>query len=718
MLVRRTLHVLVAALGVAMVGCHETETTPGSARLVATAEGRVEVRVEDRVLFVLAARGPVARTFSERPTGIGAIVFERSGEVHDPLHVTAVRDDNHGIRIDYTSATSDRTATLRARVVDHDSSEFALELAGSSPDSIAVAAHCDPDGTFHGLGEQYNATNQRGEAFPLLVNEQGNGRTGGPGVAIGDEHTTYFPMPYYLDARGFGVLFDTARRVNVDLCATDTDLAWFEVLGGRTLRWTVFHGPTPLDVVRQLGDVVGRPAPLPPWAFELWIGAQGGREKVLAEVDALEAAGIPVGALWVQDWGGRRVNPDGGIGVQYVWQPAETCGPEPNAVCYPDFAGFVDGLHRRGYKFLAYVNPFIVSDADPMPPGAAERFAEMEAAGLLVKDASGATLRSVIVPNFPQRDAHPDFSNPATLPYIKQQLGRIVTDYGVDGWMADFGEWLPFDGVFADGSDPFERHNTFPIDWQRATREMMEELRPDGDWAMIARSGWTGVQGVAMAHWVGDQETNWSTLDGLPTVPPALINLGLAAQPYVTHDIAGFTRGTPSTKELYLRWTELGAFTPIMRTHEGADKDNNWSWETDAETTAHFRRFTFVHCALRDEFMQLADEAQRTSAPILRHMMLVFPDDRATWNLSDQFMIGDTLLVAPILSEGAASRSVYFPAGTWFNVWTGEPIEGGRTVTVAGPIGSPPVFARGRDRSDLREAENALAVPDCRPSPP
>ncbi|MGB5545528.1 MAG: TIM-barrel domain-containing protein, partial [Polyangiales bacterium] len=259
-----------------------------------------------------------------------------------------------------------------------------------------------------------------------------------------------------------------------------------------------------------------------------------------------------------------------------------------------------------------------------------------------------------------------------------------------------------------------ERRNTFPIDWQRASRNAMQAARPDGDWVIFARSGFTGVQSVAQIHWVGDQETNWSELDGLPTVVPAMLNLGLAGQPFVTHDIAGFARGAgPSSKELFQRWTELGAFTPVMRTHDGADKVNNWRWNKDAETTAHFRKFTFVHCALMNDFMMLAAEAEETGAPILRHLMLVFPNDRETWDISDQFMIGDALLVAPVTEQGATSRSVYFPEGTWYSVWTGEPVQGGQRSVVDAPIGSPSVYSRDADREDLRSWDT-LAYEDCR----
>jgi len=290
----------------------------------------------------------------------------------------------------------------------------------------------------------------------------------------------------------------------------------------------------------------------------------------------------------------------------------------------------------------------------------------------------------------------------------------MVSEYGFDGWMADFSEWTPLDAVVSDGTDPVEVRNTYPTEWQRLTREVMEELRPDGDWVMIARAGWSGTQGAAQIHWVGDQETNWSELDGLPTVVPAMLNLGLAAQPYVTHDIAGFARGTgPSTEELYMRWVELGAFTPIMRTHEGADKEGNWSWEKSPETTSHFRRFSLVHCALRPLFMDLSEQAQQSSVPILRHLMLEFPNDPETYGISDQYMIGDTYLVAPVLEQGAITRSVYFPAGTWYNVWSGESLEGGKRLTVDAPIGSPPVYSLGEDRPQLREAES-LATASCR----
>ena len=152
-----------------------------------------------------------------------------------------------------------------------------------------------------------------------------------------------------------------------------------------------------------------------------------------------------------------------------------------------------------------------------------------------------------------------------------------------------------------------------------------------------------------------------------------------------------------------MRWTELGAFSPIFRTHDGNRRDENWSWDRDAETLAHFKRMSIVHARLAPELVALAAEAARTGAPMVRHLVLAHPEDRESAKIHDEYLLGEKLLVAPVLTEGARSRSVYFPPGApWFDVWTGKRFEGGSRAEVEAPIGSPPVFARDADRTDLR----------------
>jgi sulfoquinovosidase len=688
---RALAYVIAACLALGACGASEERFELSDGTVVTLGrDGAVSLSAADgRILFETSpSHAPAARTFTESWVGGLAIyTFRREDEVLIELdELIAAERVGDEVAITY-AGQGGATGTLTITPEGDEATRvaLALDLGGASADSVALPIRCTEASSFYGFGAQYNATDQRGERFPLIVSEQGIGRHGGPRGLTGDKHTTYFPMPYYLDARGFGVLIETDYRVEVDLCRRDVEVATFEVVSGEPLEMIIFRGPSMPDVIRQLGDRVGRPALPPDWAFELWVSSQGGRDAVLADVEALEAADIPVGVIWSQDWSGERLNLDGGKGVEYRWEVDEER--------YPDLAGMIAELRDRGIRFLAYANPFV----DPALPN---HFDEMDAAGMLVRDAAGETY-VFTAPN--GRASMPDFTNPATRAYVADAFRAMVEDHGIDGFMADFGEWLPLDATLRDGSDPHAYHNRYPIDWHRSWREAMDEVRPAGDYVVFARSGWTGVHAVSQIFWIGDQETSWSVHDGLPSVVPALINLGLSGIPYVTHDIGGFGGFEgPRTKELFLRWTELGAFTPIMRTHEGAFRDENWDWNSDAETTAHFRRFARIHAALGDELRELAAEARQTSMPILRHMMLEFPDDPLARGLSDQFMLGPDLLVAPVVEEGATERELYLPEGTWYHVLSGEAYVGGERLVVPAPVGEPPVFSRERDRPELR----------------
>ncbi len=639
--------------------------------VVLTEAGDLELHALGRATLALSGAVEV-RTFDERVEGsLGQWRFTRSNQVAEARAFGEITQDGDRVEVAVEGGGS-------VVITPDGPGRTSLVITADGGDAIAVPARCDADGTFHGFGEQYHTIDQRGEAFPMLVSEQGIGRDGSVPFYSGDRHTTYFPMPYWLDARGFGVLVDTHHRVEVDLCASDPDRAWVEVVDDAPVELVIFHGDTPLDVITQLGDRVGRPTAPPDWAFGPWICTQGGTDAVLQQADLLAAEGIPATALWVQDWTGSAVNIGGGYGVNYRWEPVDGVD------------ALIDELHARGFKVLGYVNPFV----DPNLPN---HYDEMAAAGMLPLDADGEPYL-FFGPRGQMTQA--DLTNPATQDYIRERLVAAVTEVGLDGWMADFAEWLPLDAVVHDGSDGVVAHNRAPEDWQRLTREAMAIARPDGDWVMFARSGWTGVHAVAQIHWAGDQEADFHDTDGLPTVVPAMLTMGLSGQPFTTHDVAGFSGG-PSTPELYRRWTELGAFSPILRTHDGNERDENWRFDRDAETLAFFRRFARVHDALRPELEALADEAAETGAPMVRALMLEYPDDRETWPISDQYLLGE-LLVAPVVEEGAVERTLYLPEGAWFDVWTGQAHAGPGWITVPAPLGSPPVFHRGADRADLR----------------
>ena len=653
-----------------MVGCSGGLFTVGPAEVEADKEGVLTLLVDGEPTFQLSGLARLQVT-EEVEASLGMWQFDRVEETVSWFSdFRRSSSDEGGATFFYRDAEGNE-ATVTAQPESEGITRFDLSVEGDHQ-GLRIQVPCTDDSSFLGFGEQYDAVEHSGEAFTLFVSEQGIGRDGSAWQFTGDEHTTYFPMPYYLDARGFGVLIDTDARVEASVCEGDT--ATFDVMGDASIQ--VFHGPTPKDVIEQLGQVVGRPAPPPDWAYGTWMCMQGGEQRVSEQVDLLETAGIPATVLWVQDWTGRRQNPGGGYGVQYRWEP-------DTDELYPNIAAFFAGLNADGYHIVGYVNPFV----DP----ALQHWDDLEEGGMLPLHPQTGEVYTFFGPRGDMTTA--DLTNPATQAYIVERLEAAV-DLGLEGWMADFAEWLPVDALLYEG-DPAEVHNTYPELWQSLSREV---LGTDG--LYFARSGWTGTQGVAQVHWVGDQEADFSETDGLPTVVPAMLSLGLSGQPFVSHDIAGFSGG-PSSKELYLRWTELGAFTPFMRTHDGNERDENHRWDTDAETTLHFARMARVHEALGPELQVLAAEAAQTSVPIVRHLLLEYPEDPEVILLSDQYLLGPDLLVAPVLHQGMTSREVYFPDDTWFNVWTGESFEGG-WHTVDAPLGSPPVFSRGHDRTDLR----------------
>ncbi|MEM6296199.1 MAG: hypothetical protein AAGA54_33310, partial [Myxococcota bacterium] len=261
-------------------------------------DGAVSIWRGDRRVFALRSDPkPQGRRFTETfGGGIGLWTVERADAESVPAEMFVEATlENDVVSVDYLDAEG-QPFTLAITVRTPGETLHITSSSDNDFDAIALPLDCDEAASFHGFGEQYSVTDQRGSAFRLWLSEQGIGRN--PDFPLlpvnGDLHTTYFPMPYYLDARGFGGLFQTPMPVEVDLCSSDPDAAWFEVQGAVDL--IVFSGPTGYDVIRQLGDEVGRPTLPPAWAWQPWIGMQGGQDDVAAEVARLEMADVPYSA--------------------------------------------------------------------------------------------------------------------------------------------------------------------------------------------------------------------------------------------------------------------------------------------------------------------------------------------------------------------------------------------------------------------------------------
>jgi sulfoquinovosidase len=311
-----------------------------------------------------------------------------------------------------------------------------------------------------------------------------------------------------------------------------------------------------------------------------------------------------------------------------------------------------------------------------------------------------------------------DFTRAETRDWFAEVLAREMLDLGIDGWMADFGEYLPTDLRLADGSDPMDMHNLWPTLWAQVNEQALASRGKGGDAVFFMRAGFSGVQAHCPLLWAGDQSVDFTRHDGIGTVITAALSAGLVGNAYSHSDCGGYTSllGNVRSEELMQRWCELAAFAPVMRSHEGNRPDDNLQYDSTPELLACFARWSRVHRELAPYVRALCDEAVQLGLPAQRPLFLHYPEDPALWMLQDQFLYGGDLLVAPVIEEGAKMREVIVPGGSpWRHLWTGADFAPG-THAVAAPIGQPPVFYRPDSRfaelfADLAQAlSGALAA--------
>lgn len=658
-------------------------------------------RTEDRLGGYAPAAHRYTRVTSQAVAG--AFKFERGDGVWDRYRVVAAVDQADGTVTLTLGTASGQTARL----------EFALDQTGNldvrftpppAPDNLdtltSLGFACPDAERFYGLGSQSYAAEHRGWRVPMWTREQGIGKRDDPLFGLnGALEDAYAPMGWLASSAGYGILLGNSERSVFELCSERED-AWRLETFSAALRFKLIARDSLKDLIAELTRHTGRIVQPPAWTFAPWNDSLKSEERVRALAAHLRDNDIPSSALWVEDWIGGESNTVTGYHLHYVWYADDER--------WPNLDGMIDDLHDDGFKFLGYFNSFVRKET-PLWPEAIE-------GGYLIGNAQGAPYE-FIDPLF-KTASLVDLTNPEAVAWLRgYQLDAVAR--GLDGWMADYGEWLPYDAVMHDGRSGAEVHNLYPLLWQEANRANLDEARPDGDYSFFVRSGfaWTGggTSGRAPVVWAGDQNTSWDAGDGIKTVVPIGLNLGLSGVPMFTHDIGGYASviGDPTTRELWFRWVSLGAFSPVMRTHHGTADEENWMLDRDEESTAHWKRYAVAHTRLYPYLASLTAEAVAAGTPPFRHTILEFPDDPEAPGLHYQYLLGDALLVAPVLDEGATEVRLWLPAGTWVDWWTGERREGGQWHTVPAAVEDIPVFVRqGALIPQLHDAPDTLAQAD------
>ncbi len=577
------------------------------------------------------------------------------------------------------------TVPLRLRWVEEaDGRLAALELSGALDEDEAIV----------GMGERFDALNQRGRAPGVAVYEQYKNQ--------GDR--TYLPVPFFVSSRGFALLVEGSAPVDCDFGRTLPD-RWrchAQAESGGHLAVDLFAGK-PAACVRALVELTGKPlAPPPAWAFGLWMSSNewNTQARVEHEVAQTQAHAIPATALVIEAWSdettfyiwnGACYTPRAGD-----WRPQLADFTFPADGPWPDPQAMAQQLRAAGIHLLLWQIPAL-KQAEAFHAQHEADTAHALDAGYVLRLEDGTPYRN---PAFWFNGALiPDFTSAAATAWWMQKRAYLLDEMGVDGFKTDGGEHLQGRAlVAADGRRGRELVNAYPTLYVGAYHRFARAHR--GDEAMtFSRAGHTGV-GAFPAHWAGDENSTW---EAFRRSLVAGLSAGLSGIPFWGWDIAGFSEALPSA-ELYLRGTAMAAFCPIMQYHSEysapheASKDRT-PWHIaersgDARVLPIFRFFARLRMNLLPWLQREAAHSAATGEPMLRALLLDAPDDPAVWAIADQYMLGRDLLVAPVLDEGAQQRRLYLPVGDWYALWSGERLSGGRWIEVDAPLERIPIYVR------------------------
>ena len=502
----------------------------------------------------------------------------------------------------------------------------------------------------YGLGERFTAFVKNGQVVDTWNKDGGT-----------SSEQAYKNVPFYLTNHGYGVFVNHPENVSFEIASEKVSRVQFSV-AGQTLEYVVIYGPTPKEVLAKYTALTGRPALPPPWSFGLWLTTSFtttyDEATVTSFIQGMADRDLPLhvfhfDCFWMKE---------------YHW-----CDFEWDAHAFPDPVGMLKRLKDRGLRICLWINPYI-AQRSPL-------FAEGMRQGYLLKRPNGDVWQwDLWQPGM----AIVDFTNPAARKWFGDKL-RALLDMGVDCFKTDFGERIPTDVVYYDGSNPANMHNYYSYLYNQTVFEVLRERRGDGEAVVFARSATAGGQQFPV-HWGGDCN---STFEAMAESLRGGLSLGISGFGFWSHDIGGF-EGTPPA-DLYKRWIAFGLLSSHSRLHGSSSYRVPWLF--DEEAVDVLRLFTKLKCRLMPYLYAHAIAATHTGIPLMRAMLLEFPDDPTCDYLDRQYMLGANLLVAPVFSPDGAV-AYYVPAGRWTHFLTGEVIVGPGWVRETHDMLSVPLLVR------------------------
>jgi alpha-D-xyloside xylohydrolase len=486
----------------------------------------------------------------------------------------------------------------------------------------------------YGLGERFTPFVKNGQTVDIW-NEDGGTST----------EQSYKNIPFYLSNKGYGVFVNHPEKVSFEIGSEMVKKVQFSV-EGEELDYFFINGPTMKEVLSRYTDLTGKPGLPAAWTFGLWLSTsfttQYDEETVNSFVDGMINRGIPLkvfhfDCFWMKEFHWS----------DFLW----------DSRVFPDPAGMLKRLKEKGLKICVWINSYIGQES--------ALFEEGVEGGYFIRRPNGDVWQwDMWQPGM----AIVDFTNPEACKWFASKL-ELLLDMGVDCFKTDFGERIPTDVIYYDGSDPMKMHNYYTYLYNKTVYELLERKRGKGEAILFARSATAGGQKFPV-HWGGDC---WSDYESMAESLRGGLSLTMSGFGFWSHDIGGFE--STSTPDVYKRWCAFGLLSTHSRLHGSSSYRVPWLYDEEAVEVVRF--FARLKASLMPYLYRNAIETARTGIPSMRSMVMEFTADPTCAYLDKQYMLGDQLLVAPIFNEEGMAQ-YYLPEGRWTDYLTGEVKEGSR----------------------------------------
>ncbi|MGJ9385755.1 TIM-barrel domain-containing protein [Salipaludibacillus sp. CF4.18] len=549
--------------------------------------------------------------------------------------------------------------------------------------------HSDRSQEFYGFGERYNSINQKGNILDCFVYNQ-----------YRDQGTkTYIPTPFYLTNRGYGAFIDTNLYTKFDVCSEMNDkCTWYVNNEKDTEQASIYllFGDYK-EQIKSYVELTGKPKMIPSWALGPWMSSNNwDRQSIVEdEIKLTNKYQIPATVLVLEQWSDETTYYMFNDALYELKDPSSAHTYEemdfPDWGRWPDPKEMVNYIHGNNLKLILWqipISKYLNKQNHPLKDLDEKHMIENN---YVVRNADETPYR--IPENWFTNSLIFDFSNKEAVSWWFNKR-QYLLDIGVDGFKTDGGEFVfGNDLKFSDGKTGAEMRNKYPNDYVKSYYDFAQK----NGGITFSRAGYIGAQKFP-AHWAGDER---STFGAFKRSLIAGINSGLSGITFWSWDLAGFNGDIPSA-ELFKRSSSMAAFCPIMQYHAESKAEFNQDrtpWNiaertNDAAVIEVYRYFANVRMNLMPYIYQEARKSSESGIPLMRALMVEFPNDVRVEGIFDEYLFGDSLLVSPIIEEGQVERKVYLPEGKWFNFWTDEATSGPKLVNAKAQVNEIPVYVR------------------------